>query len=106
MEDAEQAVLESHPHPVLIQVTADWCALCVGFNEAIEAIHPHYDFVWLIADAADTELTAAYNITKLPAFLLLKKGQLPIVRAAASQHDLNSVIKEECQPRLKLDEDF
>lgn len=92
--------------PVLLQLTAEWCHRCPGFAEAVRALADNFEFEWLVANVANTELTELFDVRKLPAFVLCKRGQMPIVKGDATPRDLNDIVQSECKPMLTLDADF
>ena len=65
-----------------------------------------YQFDYFYTDAADTELTEHYEVSKLPAFVLYKTPESePIVLSPASPEQVQGVVKGNCTPVLRLDAD-
>ena len=94
---------------LLLQFGSPTCERCPAFADAIADLGATYKFTWLYCNAhdPDQDLTEAFEITKLPAFVLYTPGssQQHVVANASPEH-LTAAFKERCTPVLTLDADF
>ena len=66
-----------------------------------------YDFEYCYTDAGDTELSTHYEITKLPAFVLVTHSTAEaLVVSSAQPHEVREAVKACCSPLLQLEADF
>ena len=106
-EDLE-AVIERQDSPVLVQFGSHSCPRCKPFTETVEALKTDFAFEHLMVTVTDCpELVEQFNVTKLPAFVVLtrvdSKGELV---QAASPEKVQSAVRGVCNPILRLDEEF
>ena len=76
-------------------------------HEAIAEMKTDFQFKWLYSDAADTELTELFEISKLPAVVMIKDGmETPWIRQAASVETVRGAVKLMCPGVFVTDADF
>lgn len=93
--------------PLLLIVKASWCARCPEFSREVSTLATQYQFEYCYTDAADTEMTEHYNITKLPAFVLVStNADPPLVKSPALPTEVRAAVEAACRPALQLDADF
>ena len=59
---------------VVLQIGSDWCERCPAMHECIKVLQSHFRFEWFYTDAANTELSEHFEISKLPAVVIFKPG--------------------------------
>lgn len=94
--------------PLLVQIGSPACERCPAFAEEIAKLAHTHQFVWVYcnAHADDQELTEHFTIAQLPAFVLKKGCDDPLVVANATLDQLRDAVGAGCTPVLTLDADF
>lgn len=92
---------------LLLQLGASWCERCPAMHEAIAEMKADFQFKWVYSDAADTELTEHFEISKLPAVVMINEGmKAPWIRQAASVEVVRGAVKLMCPGVFVTDADF
>lgn len=95
----------------VVQFSAPWCTRCPTFTEAMRQLKRDYQFIWVYAELPDAEeLKEEFEITKLPALVLLSKDhethkQVALLQSSTPQ-DASKAVLEHCPPSFVLDADF
>lgn len=77
-QDNFQAKVLQEKKPVLVDFWAEWCGPCRQMGPMIKKLAVDYDGKAVVAKLdvdQNPELSARYNITSIPAFLIFKDGQ-------------------------------
>lgn len=92
---------------LVLQIGAKWCERCPAVYDCISALKTDFEFEWVYSDAADTELTEHFEISKLPAIVMYKTGMAqPFVRQAVSEGLVREAVKLMCPGVFVTDADF
>lgn len=92
---------------LVLQLGSDWCERCPAMHQCIKALKTDFNFKWVYSDAADTELTEHFEISKLPAVVVYKEEMSePWVRQAVSVVEVQQAVKLMCPGVFALDADF
>lgn len=89
-----------------LQIGSDWCERCPAMHTCIKALKTDFQFTWLYSDAADTELTEHFKISKLPAVVLYRKEGGPWVKQAANPTEVQQAVRLACSRVFVTDADF
>jgi len=117
--EVERACNSGQTH-CLVQFSAPWCERCPAFTEAVQQQTTKHKFHWLYALLPEAEdLKEVYEITKLPAVVLLhctqkeesdEAIQMPaslLVEQSVSPARLNDLLSKHCDHvPLAFDDDF
>lgn len=108
-EEELDALRERSPSPVLLQFSSHTCTRCGPFAEAVLAEGRDYEFEYRMVVVTDApELVEAFEVAKLPAFVLLSptgEGSREATQAA-SVEAMQAAVRTMCAPRFRLDEEF
>ena len=115
----QAAADRGHKH-CLVQFSAPWCQRCPAFTEAVKKESEKFKFEWVYALLPEAEdLKEAYQITKLPAIVLLhctEKDESKVaiqmpkqlaVEQAVSPERLEEILSLQCdRVALAFNDDF
>ena len=110
--DTHEALLQTvteNQTPVLLQLSAPWCARCQPFSDIIRNELSARTALWLWNDVSnDREIVEYYEITKLPAVIIFDAQQstTPQFIQSANRETLVTLLDHVMSKRLILDEDF
>ena len=66
---------DSKQNITLLQFSSDRCPRCEPFTEAVTALQRHFAFSHVMCTVTESEeLVEAFEVSKLPAFVILPKG--------------------------------
>lgn len=106
LKEWEKLIEDATESPLVLQVTASWCARCPAVHDAIKALQADFQFTSVESDASDTELTEYFEIVKLPALVIYNGMTDPLVHQAISVNAVNEAVKLHSKRRLITDADF
>ena len=105
--DEQKTLSLSDKQALVLQIGSDWCERCPAMHDALAAMKTDFKFKWVYSDAADTELTDHFEVSKLPAVVMFKEGMdEPWVRQAASVTVVREAVKLMCPGVFVTDADF
>ena len=111
--DELKALLDFSNQPVLLQFSSHECPRCPAFAKAVAAQGENYEFDHRLALVSEApELIKEYEVSKLPAFVLLvpsfweDKENRPTVYQAASHETMRSAVRAQCSAKVQFDLDF
>jgi thiol-disulfide isomerase/thioredoxin len=109
IEEFQNTTLKTEATLVLLQFGSPVCTLCPAFSEKITELSEIHSFKWLYCDAhEDNDLVEFFGISKLPAYLIAKRGNPHPVTAkeAATPDEVHESLKQYSVQNFRLDEDF
>tara|TARA_B100001094_G_scaffold331891_1_gene401802 strand:- start:3778 stop:4140 length:363 start_codon:yes stop_codon:yes gene_type:complete len=99
---------QSAQMPLVVQFGSESCALCPKATLDIDNAKRSHDFEWKYEDVfkSDSGLAEELGVTALPALLVLHDVFNHTLYQKLRGNDVTDIIKDHCQTRLVLDEDF
>ena len=92
--------------PLVVQFGSEQCVLCPKATLDLDAAQKQYHFEWRHEDATISSLAEELEVTALPALLVFRDPLNYAVYQKLRNQDVMEVVKEHCQPRLVLDDEF
>lgn len=92
---------------LVLQIGSNWCERCPAMHDCLAALKTDFTFKWVYSDAADTELTEHFEISKLPAVIVFKDGmQKPWKAQAVGSTEVVKAVRLLCPGVFVTDADF
>ena len=98
--------LENSSAPLVVQFGSEQCILCPKATLDLDAAIKTHHFVWKHENVFTSSLAEELEVTALPALLVFRDPFNYAVYQKLRNDDVMEVVREHCQPRLVLDEEF
>ena len=109
VEEFQERARKTEATLVLLQFGSPVCTRCPAFSEKLAQLAEVHDFEWFYCDAHDeNDLVEHFGITKLPAYVITKRGSHhPVAaREAATPEEVHESLKKFSTQNFRLDVEF